>query len=185
MKNILLLLFSPLFIFGQNTDDPEFVKKMDTLYHPIKYFKGKESPSFEYSSLGGKEYSSNSFKGKVTFVNFWFSNCSPCIAEMKSLNELYLQFKDNPGFQFLSFTFDSPELIRKAVTKYEMKFDIISVSDAECRRLNFNRGFPTNIIYDKEGKVILMSVGGQTDPVKVNEYFQSTVVPLITEQLKK
>lgn len=146
MKKIFLLLFFPLIGYSQNTDDPEFAKKMDTLYHPIKYFKGKESPSFEHSSLSGKQYSSNSLKGKITFVNFWFSNCSPCIAEMKSLNELYLQFKDNPDFQFLSFTFDNPQLISKAIEKYNLSFDIISISDPECRRLNFNKGFPTNII---------------------------------------
>jgi len=160
-------------------------KKMDSFYHPIKYFKGKEAPSFEYSSLNGKQYSNSSFKGKITFVNFWFSNCSPCIAEMKSLNELYLQFKDNADFQFLSFTFDNPQLISKAIEKYSLSFDIISISDAECRRLNFNRGFPTNIIYGKDGKVVFMNIGGQTDPAKVSAYFQSTVVPVVIEQLKK
>lgn len=30
-----------------------------------------------------------------------------------------------------------------------------------------------------------MKVGGQANPEKVSEYFQSTVVPVIIEQLKK
>lgn len=185
MKNILLLLFVPLFIFGQNDENLKLERMLDSAQNPIKYLKGEESPSFVHSSFNGKEYSSNSFKGKITFVNFWFSNCSPCLAEMQSLNELYLQFKSNPDFQFLSFTFDNSQLISKAIEKYKLNFDIISISDPECRRLNFNKGFPTNIIYDRNGKMIFMRVGGQTDIVKVKEYFQSTVIPVITEQLNK
>ncbi len=43
-------------------------------------------PEFEFQTLEGKTLRSADLKGQVLLLNFWFTRCRPCIAEMPLLN---------------------------------------------------------------------------------------------------
>ena len=43
-------------------------------------------PNSKFVTLNGDSLEVNQWKGKVTVINFWFSNCAPCLAEMPVLN---------------------------------------------------------------------------------------------------
>ena len=115
-------------------------------------------PDFTLTNMAGDKFSAQELKGKITVINFWFESCAPCIAEIDALNQLFLKFKDNPNFRFLSLTTDSPEKAKEAVKKYDILFDVFSIKRKECERL-FCTEFPTNIIVDQEGKVAYIKVG--------------------------
>lgn len=186
MKSLFSSLFCLFGIISLNAQSIELDKKnprFDSIINPIKYYKGKEMPSFTHTAFSGKEYTSEMLKGKVTFINFWFYNCAPCMAEMKSLNTLYEKYKDNPDFQFISFTHEDRLTIRRVVKKYGIQYDIISVPRDECRRLNFGKGYPTNFIYNQKGEIIFMQVGGSTNTEMVEKRFQFSVIPLVAELL--
>jgi len=40
------------------------------------------APEFKAVDINGKEYSSADFKGKIQVLDFWFTGCIPCRAEM-------------------------------------------------------------------------------------------------------
>lgn len=128
---------------------------------------GKEFPDFHAISLNSERKSGKELKGKITLINFWFRECAPCIAEFKALNLLYLKFKENPSFQFMSFTFDSPNDAKKTVDLHQLLYSVNSVSEEECRRLMLNGGFPTNIIIDQNGKISYFKTGGFLEEQKV------------------
>ncbi|WP_165024934.1 TlpA family protein disulfide reductase [Dysgonomonas sp. ZJ279] len=121
---------------------------------------GKQYPQFSTVTLGGNRITEQILFEKVTVVNFWFQSCAPCIAEFEALSALYYKYKDNPKFQFVSFTFDSPEEARISIQKYQIPYVVCSISKEECYRLNLSSGFPTNLVLDKEGKVIYFKTGG-------------------------
>jgi len=102
-------------------------------------------------------------------INFWFESCAPCVAELNSLNNLYVKFQPNQKFQFLSFTRDNPDDAKLSILKYELLFPIISISNEECYRLNCNSGFPTTIIVDQTGKIVFMKDGGSIEKQAVEE----------------
>ena len=122
---------------------------------------------FESVSLDGKVFSKKDLIGKITLIDLWFEACSPCIAEMGYLIELYGRLKDNNNFQFLSFTIDNSEVAKKAVEKYNIPYIVCPISREEASRMNFRRGFPTKIIINKEGKIVFLESGGPTDPESV------------------
>ena len=124
---------------------------------------GKNFCDFESVTLDGKAISKKDLKGKVTLVDMWFVNCSPCIAEMGGFIELYGKLKDNKEFQFFSFTRDYPEVAQKAVEKYKIPYIVCPVSSEDIYRMNFGCGFPTKIIIDKEGKIVFFRTGGAID----------------------
>lgn len=117
--------------------------------------------------------------GKIIFLNFWFANCLPCIAEFNSLNHLYESFKNDTTFKMISLTFESPQVVEKFREKYRLLFDIYSLSTNTINQLNLTPLFPTNIIIDREGIVNEYFVGGQTDSKLAYEYFKKLIIPHI------
>ena len=53
-------------------------------------------------SLNGQDFKMAQAKGEVIFLNFWATWCSPCVAEMASIQRLYEKFKDK-GVVFSAF----------------------------------------------------------------------------------
>src|SRR5574337_71387 len=54
-----------------------------------------------FSTVNGTPNSTENMKGKIIFINFWASWCPPCRADMPSVNTLYQQLKDDPGYAFV------------------------------------------------------------------------------------
>jgi thiol-disulfide isomerase/thioredoxin len=213
MKKLVLILVVnlPLILFSQQSQKDSFFKAASD-YIKLKRFEksvlekpeveddstlikhvlllatdnyGKNVPDFKATSLTGQTYSAEMLVGKVTFINFWFENCAPCVAEFESLNELYKKFKDKEGFQFISFTFDKQEKALKAVQKYGLQYPVISISADSCRMLINHRrgGFPTNLITDRSGKIVFYINGGPPEPKDAQKWERKIFVPLLEELL--
>ena len=117
---------------------------------------GKPYPDFEHLGDDGVLYSNKKMLGKKYYINFWFQACQPCMDEMNSLNRLNDKLK-NTNSEFISFTFDAPAVVKRVREEKKLNFKIILVSDEECRRLNFNNGFPKHIVVDEKGNVEYIS----------------------------
>lgn len=125
---------------------------------------GKVLPAFTAKDLNGTIYT-NSYttNGKVTFMNFWFTACTPCIVEIPNLNRLYDMVKGNPEVQFFAITWDTEEQARKTIKKYNIQFLVLLISQIEANQINFGRGYPTNTVLDKKGKIRSILSGGSRD----------------------
>ncbi len=124
-----------------------------------RYYLNKPYPEFSAKATDGSEISSEDLKGKIVMINFWYTACPPCVAELEELNKVYEKHKDNPGFQFISITLDSDALIKAAMAKYNIRYPVYSLSKEECERL-LAKGFPTNVFLDKEGTAVMIKMGG-------------------------
>ena len=122
---------------------------------PLK--KGNEFPNFKLELLNGGNFSSDSFKGKVTFINLWFTACIPCVEEMPALNKLVEAYKDK--VQFLSITFDKIEKVQIFLKKNEFNFKHLINAQEFIKDELKNNSFPKNIIIDKTGKIVLVNDG--------------------------
>jgi len=178
----LFMLFNYTISFAQVIND-----KFDIIMNSYSFFKdnnyliGKEINNFEAVSLNNDTVSKSCLFGKVTLINFWFENCAPCIAEFGVLSNLYKKYKNNCSFQFLSFTPDESEIARKVVNKYSIPFAVFPVSREFIYRMNFNSGFPTTIIINKEGIIEFIKVGGSID----DELIKQSIIKIddIIEQI--
>lgn len=69
---------------------------------------GQIPPSFVLKDLNGKDITLKDFAGKVVYMDFWASWCTPCRAEMKNgAPKLHEKFKDNKDVVFLYISIDS------------------------------------------------------------------------------
>ena len=146
--------------------------------------RGEAIVAFNGYSTQGVFFNEKSLKNKITFINFWFEACAPCIAEIGALNKLYDDHKSNKDFQFLSFTYENPGKISQVIEKYNIQYPIISISHDSCYRLNFNSGFPTSIISNHDGKVAFYNCGGPTNPRIAGEKMVKDVYPVLKNLLE-
>ena len=51
------------------------------------------TPDFTLTNPAGKKISLKDFKGKLVFLNFWASWCTPCREEMPAMERLYQEFR--------------------------------------------------------------------------------------------
>jgi thiol-disulfide isomerase/thioredoxin len=59
-------------------------------------------------AIHGSTISMAKLKGKVVVVDFWATWCSPCVAEMPKMKELYAKYRDQ-GVEFIGVSLDQPE----------------------------------------------------------------------------
>lgn len=167
MKNIFLslILFGFINVHGQLNDSLEKMERQRQFNE--SFFGNMPSivlPDFTAKDLNGIIYSGNSVRnGKVTFISFWFVSCTPCIAEIPNLNLLYQMTKDNPDVQFFSITWEKEAQAKEAVEKYNIQYPVLLTSDIDASTLTFGRGYPTNMVLDKNGKIRSILSGGSRD----------------------
>ncbi|MEZ4937393.1 MAG: TlpA disulfide reductase family protein [Crocinitomicaceae bacterium] len=94
-------------------------------------------------------------KGHVVFLNFWATWCGPCVAEMKSVQELYNKYKDQ--VKFLLISNERPKKISSFRDQrgYNLPFHSI-VNLPEVFQTN---KFPTTFIINKSGKIVVKEFG--------------------------
>ena len=122
---------------------------------PFKSFSGKD---FDGNSVDESLFSGNA----VTVVNFWFTGCKPCVAELSKLNELNNTLKAMGGevIGINTETFDSNEAAMKEAAavlesqgaKYR-NISIDSASDAGKYASDI-MAFPTTILVDRNGNIV-------------------------------
>lgn len=121
-----------------------------------------------FNSFSGKDLDGNSVdeslfsNNAVTVVNFWFTGCKPCVAELSKLNELNDTIKSMGGevVGINTETFDGNEdAIKEAAAVLESQgaayrnLSIDSASDAGKYASNI-MAFPTTILVDRNGNIV-------------------------------
>ena len=122
---------------------------------PFKNFSGQD---FDGNSVDESLFSGNA----VTVVNFWFTGCKPCVAELSKLDELNNTLKAMGGevIGINTETFDYNEAAMKEAdavlesqgAKYR-NISIDSASDAGKYASDI-MAFPTTILVDRNGNIV-------------------------------
>jgi len=150
MKTYLILLLSVFSFTALAQDVPVKWATQETFFEDLT---GKDLPSFNGLTINKKPFSTTDLKNQVVVINFWFEKCPPCIAEMPELNNLAAKY-GKKAVRFIGITHDAPASAKRFQKKNGYRYEIVSLSKDEIRRLNINHGFPSNILVGKDGKII-------------------------------
>ncbi|GGG72813.1 hypothetical protein GCM10007415_00120 [Parapedobacter pyrenivorans] len=98
-------------------------------------------------------------KGKFVFVDFWATNCGPCVASIKRHKETREKYYDNPDFEFVFITSEreSPQTpYDDFIADQELAYTHrLSSDDFRLLRQLFKfNGIPRYIVIDPEGRVL-------------------------------
>lgn len=108
--------------------------------------------------LSGETYDFNSAKGNVILINFWATWCPPCIAEMPSMEELYLKYKDNDKVVFLFVSNEDVAVIEGFMSKKEFSFNVYQSLTQYPQEFDVTT-IPRTFLIDKNGEIVIDKSG--------------------------
>lgn len=113
-------------------------------------------------------------KGNYVLIDFWASWCGPCRREMPNVVENYAKYHAK-GFEIIGVSFDSKaEAWKKAVQTLGMTWPQLSDLKgwkSEGASLYGITSIPSNVLLDKEGKIIATSLTGSDLGEKLKELY--------------
>lgn len=137
---------------------------------------GTEAPEINMNTPEGKPLALSSLKGKVVLVDFWASWCGPCRAENPNIVAAYRKYSPK-GFDIYSVSLDKDgEKWKQAIQKDGLIWQS-HVSDLKfwqspvVQLYNFN-AIPTNVLIDKQGKILAKNLRGEELEKKLAEIFK-------------
>ena len=147
-------------------------------------------PAFEGKDLDGNPVTSELFKNNaVTVVNFWFSACAPCIAELSELNALNEELKLKGGAVIginadtiggdESMIMEARNILEKKGAAYQ---NVYFPVESEAGKLTYSiTAFPTTMVVDRNGNIVGEAILGGIN----NETQMKVLQDLIDETLAR
>ena len=159
------------------TDDIETIRKIeeqiaelenDTTTSEDTDAENNSEDASPFRDFSGQDYDGNTVdeslfsNNAVTVVNFWFTGCKPCVAELSKLNELNDAIKSMGGevVGINTETFDAnKDAIKEAASILESqgaKYRNLSIdSDSAAGKYASDiMAFPTTILVDRNGNIM-------------------------------
>ena len=116
-------------------------------------------PPFVVHDKSGKVVDLQQQKGKVVFLNFWATWCPPCLAELPSINGLYLKVKSNPNIVFLSVDADNDlDKSTRFLQKKGYTFPVYGGQMAGLPHSLYPEVIPTTVVIDKKGSIVFSHI---------------------------
>jgi len=93
---------------------------------------------------------------KPVFINFWATWCAPCLAEMPSIEKLYMDYKDD--VYFVIATYEDRALIDSFLQKQGLNFPVYRYQTKEPKLLQ-SKTIPATFILNTKAQIIVSEKG--------------------------
>ena len=134
----------------------------------------EQAPAVSYTLLDGRKSELAALRGHVVLVNFWATDCAPCVEEMPALVANWRQFSPQ-GFETLAVAMqdDPPAFVSNFAQAHALPFGVVIDNTGEVARKLGNVQFtPTSLLINKRGEIVKRWIG-KTD--------FAAIAPLIAE----
>lgn len=124
---------------------------------PAAKKEAEVAPLFSGKDMNGETLSSADWQGKVVVLNFWFTGCTPCKAEIPDLNRLVAEFKD---VVFVAVAINDAETLPAFLKKFPFHYRILPDPRQEIAQRFTVKLYPTHIVIDQKGNLYFRRDGG-------------------------
>jgi len=137
----------------------------------------------EIEKLDGSTFKLADFRGKILVVDFWQTNCAPCLKLLPEIAKLSKKYRDN-GVEVVGLTSDEKseqsnvvKFLKRAGADYTVGYDNRWVSSAFLKGTEDETGappIPQMFVLSREGRVIEHLIGDS--PQRGAEYLERVIV---------
>ncbi len=153
-----------------------FIDKADTELRI--YTAGELCPDVEIPTFNGTDYSGEKFnplenKGKVTVLNFWYTQCGGCVAELPAFDKIASEYKDmvtvvaitkstysyvKESYAFINEGYADSEIIWGLDTPIDPSNP--TSADVLFKSLGGGDAYPMTVILDRNGNIFTIQNAG-------------------------
>lgn len=125
---------------------------------------GGAFPSINVKTLEGQTVNIRDYvgNGNITVVSFWATWCSPCKRELDAIADLYPEWQEEYGVEFIAVTIDNARALAKVpamVSSKGWEYTILSDAKQELQRaLNFQT-VPQTFLIGPDGDILYTHSG--------------------------
>lgn len=158
---VFLLLIIALIIPATRTPLVVFLKRATLLGPSVSendnYGKLNQNDlSWQLINDKGETVRLSELTDKPVFINIWATWCAPCIAEMPSINRLYIDYKDD--VHFVIATYEEKSLVDAFLNKHELNFPVYRYKSKEPKLLQ-SKTIPATFILNTKGEIVVSEKG--------------------------
>lgn len=170
-------------------DYPEFKDWVRQLERQKQLLTAKlGAVNFTLQDVQGLQFTKDNLKGKIAFLDFWFTGCKPCMETMPYLQQIEDAFKSDTNVIMVSISTDLERntwLNSVAEGKYTTKNALTVYTNGEGQMhsmLKFYRieGYPAFHLLDPHGKLVQFPLPDPGSPEGARE-----IIKLIKRELEK
>jgi peroxiredoxin len=121
----------------------------------------EQAPAVSYTLLDGRKSDLAALRGHVVLVNFWATDCAPCVEEMPAMAANWRKFSPQ-GFETLAVAmhYDPPALVSNFAQARALPFGVVIDNTGEiAERFGGVQFTPTSLLIDKRGEIVKRWVG--------------------------
>ena len=136
--------------------------------------EGIEAPIFILPTLGGPDITLSGLRGKSVVLNFWTTQCPPCVAEMKYFEAAAKKYPDELTILAIDIR-ESESKVREFFGDDEINFIVPLDSTGQVTSVYGIRYTPTTFFLDAEGNVLYAKTGAFAS----EQHFENSVALLM------
>ncbi len=132
---------------------------------PIGHEVGQQLEDFTLQCYDGSEFRLSDTRGRIVFINFWATYCTPCIHELPYFSELYAAHEDDIAMIAIHSKLVTMDPVAFLSDKdYAMPF-ATDTDDAVTNIVGGTGTLPQTIVLNRKGEVVYNQVGSITPEV--------------------
>jgi thiol-disulfide isomerase/thioredoxin len=145
------------------------ITTISLLFITASFAQAKPALDFTLSDSRGADVSLSQFKGKIVYLDFWASWCSPCLDSFPWMDRMQKKYR-NRNVVFLAINLDKKRKdAEKFLSNNPVSFAIAFDSDGKSAKAYQLEGMPSAVIVDKSGEIRHTHIGFNLKNAKVYE----------------
>ena len=124
--------------------------------------QGFLAPDFSLNTPGGETIRLADLRGQAILVNLWATWCPPCREEMRAIEEVYEEYREQ-GFTVLAVNMtyqDDPIRVMPFVEEQQLSFPILLDESGEMAHAYQMRSLPSSYFIRRDGTINEVVIGG-------------------------
>jgi thiol-disulfide isomerase/thioredoxin len=138
---------------------------------------GQTAPAISADDLAGRHWTLADGEGRITWINFWATNCEPCRTEMPAMQALAEAYGDRLLVMGVDWG-ESRESVTDFTDRYAISYPILlDPSLDNFYRWSARAGLPRHYFVDGNGKVV-REVIGPLGPARMAQIVEELIGPV-------